>query len=110
MGLDALRLRRVEARADGDRRRARGVVQEEPRRLQGAAPRGVRGIAEDQHREDSKIQVERDAEGYVKPRIQTCAGCRCGRLKNRNANHRTTMHSAPEQSEISHTNSPMAPI
>ena len=39
------------------------LVQEQPRRLQGAAPRGVRRIAEDQHRQDPEIQAARDGEG-----------------------------------------------
>ena len=38
-----------------------------PRRLQVSAPRGVRRIAEDQHREDAEIQAARDGEGGVKP-------------------------------------------
>ena len=46
-------------------RRAGGVVQEEPRRLQGAAPRGVRGTAEDHHGEDSEVQTAGDGEGGV---------------------------------------------
>jgi hypothetical protein len=37
-------------------------VQEKSRRLQGAALRGVRGIAEDLNGEDSEIQIERDGE------------------------------------------------
>ena len=65
MGRDAVRLRRAEARADGDRRGTRGVVQEEPGRLQGAAPYRVCRAAEDQHREDSEVQIARDGEGGV---------------------------------------------
>ena len=64
-GETPVRLRRVEARADGDQRGAGGVVQEQSRRLQGAAPRGVRGTAEDQHGEDSEVQIARDGEGGV---------------------------------------------
>ena len=36
-----------------------------PRRLQGAAPRGVRGDPEDQHGEDSEVQAARDGESGV---------------------------------------------
>ena len=52
-----------------DRRRADRVVQEQPRRLQGAAPHRVRGTAEDEHREDSEIQTARDGEGGVSAAI-----------------------------------------
>ena len=48
-----------------DRGRAHRLVQEESRRLQGAAPRGVRGIAEDQHRQDPEIQIARSRQGSV---------------------------------------------
>ena len=54
-----------------DRRRAGGVVQEEPRRLQGAALRGVRRIAEDQHRQDPEIQTARDGEGGEGAQLQS---------------------------------------
>jgi hypothetical protein len=60
-----VRVRRTQARPERDQRGAGGVVQEEPRRLQGAAPRGVRGIAEDQHGEDTEIQIAGDGEGGV---------------------------------------------
>ena len=46
-------------------RRSDGVVPQESRGLQGAAPRRVRGVAEDQHREDAEIQAARDGEGGV---------------------------------------------
>ncbi len=51
-----------QATSDG----AGGVVQEQSRRLQGAAAHRVRGIAEDQHREDSEVQIARDGEGGVR--------------------------------------------
>src|SRR3954468_21497685 len=65
MGRDAVRLRRIEAWADGHRRRTRGVVQEQPGRLQGAAPYRICRTAEDQHGEDSEVQVARDGEGAL---------------------------------------------
>ena len=73
MGRDALRLRRAEAGADGDQRGAGGVVQEQSRRLQGAAPHRVRRTAEDQHRQDPEIQVARDGEGGVNARRRVSA-------------------------------------
>ena len=47
-------------------RRTGRLVQEEPRRLQMPAPRGVRRTAEDHHGEDPEVQAARDGEGGVK--------------------------------------------
>ena len=55
-------------------RRAGRVVQEQSRRLQGAALRGVRRIAEDQHREDSEVQIARDGEGSLIARARSGPG------------------------------------
>ena len=66
MGRDAVRLRRIEAGRKGDHRRADAMVQEAPRRLQMPALRRVRGDPEDEHGEDSEIQVARDGEGGVR--------------------------------------------
>ena len=65
MGRDALRLRRAQARRERDRRRHHRALQGEPRRLQGAAPCGVRRSAEDEHGEDPEVQTARDGEGGV---------------------------------------------
>ncbi len=66
MGRDALRLRRIEAGRDGERRRPRGLVPRAPRRLQMPAPRGVQRIAEDLDGEDPEIQAARDGETGVR--------------------------------------------
>src|SRR5689334_2799473 len=66
MGRDAVCVHRAEAGPASECRRSDGVVQEESGRLQGAAPHRVRGIAEDQHGEDSEVQIARDGEGGVR--------------------------------------------
>ena len=47
----------------GQRRRAAAMVPQASRGLQVPALRGVRGHPEDQHGEDSEIQIARDGEG-----------------------------------------------
>ena len=65
MGRDALRLHRTQARQDRNRRGACRLVQEKSRRLQGAAIHRVRGIAEDQYRQDPEIQIAGSRQGSV---------------------------------------------
>ncbi len=63
MGRDALRLHRIEAGRASDRGRPHRVVQQESRRLQGAAHYRVRRDPEDEHGEDPEVQAARDGEG-----------------------------------------------
>src|SRR3954468_9439020 len=58
MGRDAVRLHRTQARSKCHGRRTCRLVQEKSRRLQGAAHHRVRGIAEDQYRQGTEIQIK----------------------------------------------------
>ncbi len=57
MGRDALRLRRAEARRDGDRRGADRLLPRAPGALQVPAPRRLRRVAEDLDRQDPEIRA-----------------------------------------------------
>ena len=73
-----------------DRRGAHRLVPQQPRRLQGAAPRRVRRIAEDQHRQDSEIQAARQPKGS-----KGAAATRSER-----SDRRWMTRSAPNRSEL----------
>ena len=56
----------AEARRERDRRGNHRALPRQSRRLQGAAPRGVRRSAEDQHRQDPEVPAARDGEGGLR--------------------------------------------
>src|SRR3569832_815476 len=66
MGRDALCVCRAQAGREPDQGRDHCSLQGQSRRLQGAAPRRVRGGAEDEHGKDPEIQIERNGETILK--------------------------------------------